>query len=97
MTKQEAMNKLQELHSAEVDKAKAYSNEAAEYSSKYFSLRDVVESERKLNGVSCEYYRLMEERNEMLKKANDNHENAQKCYAVAGAYFDAFKILCEVA
>ena len=97
MTKKEAMNKLQELHSAEVDKAKAYSNEAAEYSSKYFSLRDVVESERKLNGVSCEYYRLVAERDEMLKKANDNYENARSCHAVAGAYFDAFKILCEVA
>lgn len=97
MTKKEAMNKLQELHSAEVDKAKAYSNEAAEYSSKYFSLRDVVESERKLNGVSSEYYRLVAERDEMLKKANDNYENARSCHAVAGAYFDAFKILCEVA
>ena len=97
MTKKEAMNKLQELHSAEVDKAKAYSNEAAEYSSKYFSLRDVVESERKLNGVSREYYRLVAERDEMLKKANDNYENARSCHAVAGAYFDAFKILCEVA
>ena len=97
MTKQEAMNKLQELHSAEVDKAKAYSNEAAECSSKYFSLRDVVESERKLNGVSSEYYRLVAERDEMLKKANDNYENARSCHAVAGAYFDAFKILCEVA
>lgn len=97
MTKQEAMSKLQELHSAEVDKAKAYSNEAAEYSSKYFSMFDVIMKETELNGASGEYYRLMEERDEMLKKANDNHENAQKCYAVAGAYFDAFKILCEVA
>ena len=97
MTKKEAMNKLQELHSAEVDKAKAYSNEAAEYSSKYFSMFDVIMKESELNGASGEYYRLMEERNEMLKKANDNHENAQKCYAVAKAYFDAFRIICEVA
>ena len=91
------MSKLQDLHSAEVDKAKAYSNEATEYSSKYFSLRDDVENERELNGASSEYYRLMAERDEMLKKANDNYENARSCHAVAKAYFDAFEILCEVA
>lgn len=97
MTKQEAIDKLQEMLSAEVGKAKAYSDVASEYRSKYYSLQDAIKKEVELNGASGKYLRLKREQNEMLEKANDNSENAQNCHAAVRAYYNAFKILCEVA
>ena len=97
MTKQEAIMKLKKMHDEDADKAIGYYNEAIDYRLKAKTLWDTLKVKFYGYEKTSEYYRLVAEREELEQKAVASHNEGQKYYATAQAYYKALELLREVA